>query len=387
MTKSTTDRRKIVFINQATGYITIDIINEFAKEFDEVGVITGEIRIQDVPLDPKVLKSKVVEKSRKSNFKRFGRWLVASTQIFFLLITKYRKFEIFYFSVPPFAYFSSIVLRRRFSILMWDVYPDALIMAGISTRHIIYRIWTRLNNSLFRRAFRIYTIGEVLKIQLSKYVNPEKIVIIPLWSGISGCEIIDKNKNPFIQEQDLIGKFIVQYSGNLGAGHNIETLLEAARLTQYEPDIVYLIIGRGTKVDKVKNSIVQNNLTNCKLLPYQPDNMIRHSLAAADLNVVLVEDIIASVSIPSKIYNLMAVGSPIISLSSQVSEISKMVNYYGNGCNFEGNDYEGLASFIIRMKNSPDELAKYKSKSLLASKEFTSANARRFLVDYLNVNE
>ena len=384
MTKSITDRRKIVFINQATGYITIDIINEFAKEFDDVGVITGEIRIQDVPLNPKVLKSYVIKKSRKSNLKRFGRWFIASLQIFFLLITKYRKFEIFYISVPPFAYFSSIVLRRRFSILMWDVYPDALIMAGISTRHIIYRIWTRLNNSLFRRAFRIYTIGEVLKMQLTKYINPEKIVIIPLWSGISECEIIDKNKNPFIQEQNLTGKFIVQYSGNLGAGHNIETLLEVARITQYEPDIVYLIIGRGTKVEKVRNIIDYNNLTNCRLLPYQPDNMIRHSLAAADLNVVLVEDIIASVSIPSKIYNLMAVGSPIISLSSQDSEICKMVKYFGNGCNFKSNEYEGIASFVLRMKNSPDELARYRDRSLRASKGFTSANAKRFLVDYLD---
>jgi hypothetical protein len=45
--------RRIVFINQATGYLTIDVINSFTGDFDEIALITGSIRVQDIPLDKK----------------------------------------------------------------------------------------------------------------------------------------------------------------------------------------------------------------------------------------------------------------------------------------------------------------------------------------------
>jgi len=378
------ENRRIVFVNQATGYLTIDIINEFVKEFKNVAVIYGEIRLQDIELDPSVKRSKVIVKSRESNLRRFNRWVIASIQIFFLLITKYRKYEVFYFSVPPFAYLSALFLRRRFSILMWDIYPDALKMAGISEKNLIYKQWVTINKSLLKRAYRIYTIGEGLRKQLSKYIRPERIIVIPLWSGIRQFSPVARASNPFILTQKLERKFIVQYSGNIGAGHNIETLIEAAKLTNHDSDIFYLIIGRGTKVEKVKDLIESYRLNNCRVLPYQPDNMIRYSLSGADLNVVLVEDIIAEVSVPSKVYNLFAVGSPIISLTPHNSEINRLVDHYQNGHHFNKNDFEGLAAFIIRMKNSPEELDALRKHSISASKDFTPANARKYFESYIS---
>ena len=374
--------RRIVFVNQATGYLTIDIINEFVQEFDEVAVIFGDIRVQDIDLNPKVLRSKVIEKSRKSNLKRFNRWFIASVQIFWLLISRYRKYEIFYFSVPPFAYLLSLVLRRRFSILMWDVYPDALIMAGISHRNPVSRIWSKANKILFKRAYRIFTIGEVLRDQMSKYVIPGRINVIPLWSGLAECKPILKENNPFIREQQLEGKFIIQYSGNIGAGHNIETLIQAAVLTRFDEQIFYLITGRGSKIEVVKTLIAEHGLVNCRVLPFQPDDMIRYSLAAADLSVVLVEDRIAGVSIPSKVYNLMAVGSPIVSVAPLTSEISKLVMRFDIGRNFEKDNVEGLAAFITEMKHSPEILRSFRERSIIASSEFTRENAHKFLEIY-----
>jgi hypothetical protein len=379
--------RRIVFVNHAAGYLTIDIINAFADHFNEVGLIYGDIRVQDVALNPKVRKSKVIEKTRQSNIRRFIRWFIASIQVFRLLITRYRKYEVFYFSLPPFAYLSSLLLRRRFSILMWDVYPNALKIVGISEKNLIYRLWGKANKALFSRAHRIYTIGNSLAELLSNYVSLKKIIIIPLWSGIKEINPVNKENNPFIIEQGLQGKFIVEYSGNIGAGHNIESLIEAARLTQNEPDIMYLIIGRGLKVDKVRELINKFQLQNCMILPFQPDNMIRFSLAAADLSVVLIEDKIAQVSIPSKVYNIMAVGSPIISIAPQDSEINKLVQRFGNGQNFEKNDFPGLASFIVQMKNSPEKLISFREKSLTASKEFTAENANKYFETYFNLNE
>ena len=53
--------RKIVFINQATGYLTIDIVHAFVNSghFTDVALIAGSIRVQDIPLDKRVFWSKI----------------------------------------------------------------------------------------------------------------------------------------------------------------------------------------------------------------------------------------------------------------------------------------------------------------------------------------
>ena len=377
-------KRRIVFVNQATGYLAIDIINAFAPSFDMVAVIYGDIRVQDVELAQNVEKSKVIEKTRNSNIARFFRWLVATIQIFFLLATKYRKYEIFYFSVPPFAYMNSMFFRRKFSILMWDVYPDALKIINIDKSNILYRLWSNLNKKLFKRAFRIYTIGESLKDLLAQYIEPEKIKVIQLWSGITNIIAVAKVDNPFVMHHHLEEKFIIQYSGNLGPTYNIEALVETACLTASDKDILYIIIGRGIKFHMAKKMAFDNKLDNVLFLPFQSDDMIRYSLAAADISVVLIDEKVATSSIPSKVYNLLAIGSPIISISPDNTEINKLITKYGIGKNFSKDDFTGMADFIREMKGSPEILKRYQKNSLDASANFTMVNANKFVTDYLN---
>jgi hypothetical protein len=376
--------RKIVFVNQAAGYLAIDIINEFAGVFDEVALISADIRVQDVELDPKVRISRVIQKSRRTNVSRLVRWIVATVQIALLLMTRFRGFEIFYFSVPPFAYFTSLLLRRRFSLLMWDVYPDALSIMGLQEGHPVYRLWGGINKRLFVRAYRLYTIGESPAKMMSRYVPVEKVSVIPLWAGLKDAGPVPKGDNPFIHENGLEGKFIIQYSGNIGGSHNIESLVEVARLTSADEDILYLLIARGTKVPQVKALIDEHKLGNVILMPFQPDHLIRYSLAAADISVILIEAKAAEVMLPSKIFNLLTVGSPLMGISPVHSELNRMIEAYGVGRNFEKSDHQGMVAFIRQLKDSPGCLEDYRARALLASKQFTSENARKYLESYIN---
>lgn len=377
-------RKRIVFINQATGYLAIDIINAFAGKFDEVAFIYGDIRVQDTEPAPGTKRSKIIEKSRRSNLARLLRWLIATVQIFFLLITRYRNFEIFYFSVPPFAYLSSLFLKRKFSILMLDVYPDALRLAGIKESNIIFRIWGRINKHLFTRAHRIFTIGEYQSTLMKRYAPDIKIDVINLWAGIHDAGPVEKDANPFIAKHGLEGKFVVEYSGNMGGTRNAEVLFALAELLADEPDIMFLFIGRGTKMQQLHNSINSKGLSNVIMLPFQPDNIIKYSLAAADLNVVLVEEGAGSVSVPSKIYNLLALGSPVLAITPPESEVHKLIEAYKVGRSFQAHELEEICSFIKEMRDSGELLNQFRMNSLKAAENFTSGNANKFIDSYIS---
>ena len=376
-------KKKIVFINQSTGYLTIDIINSFANSYDDVHVIYGNIREQDVSIDKKAKYTRIIRKSRRSHITRFIAWLAASVQVFFILLFRFRKYEIFYVSLPPFAYLSSLLLPNKFSLLMFDVYPDVLKMLNIKETNFIYKLWAGWNKKLFKKAHRIYTIGDSLADLMAQYTPREKIHVIPLWTGLSNVHPVPKNENPFVLQHNLQGKFIVQYSGNIGGTHNIEVMIEAAKLLKEEKDILFLIIGRGLKVPLVNKLIEEYALDNCMVLPFQPDDVIRYSIAAADISIVLIEDKIADVSIPSKVYNIMAVGSGILSVSPEYSEINKLVKRYNIGANFQKEEIRQMADYILQIKNSPALKQQYSSNAVEASKNYTDANAEKYLEIYL----
>jgi len=146
--------RRIVFINQATGYLAIDIINQFVSKFDEVALITGSIRVQDIPLHRKVKLSKITRYNRGNNKLKLYSWIIATIQIFFLLLFKFRGYEIFYFTIPPTTYLLSLVIKRKFSILIYDIFPDALKIFKSNDSGFLFRQWQKWNNKLFSKLTR-----------------------------------------------------------------------------------------------------------------------------------------------------------------------------------------------------------------------------------------
>lgn len=375
--------RKIVFINQATGYLTIDIINAFAKNFDETALITGSIRVQDIPLNPNVKISNIAKYDRGNTRKKMLSWLIGTVQIFFHLLFKYRGYEIFYITIPPSAYLLSLILPNKFSILVFDVYPDVLKIYNINESKWIYRAWTGWNKKLFKKAHRLYTIGEGMKNLLAQYTDAKNIFIIPNWSGLTKIKPVAKSENQFVIQNNLQDKFIVQYSGNIGYTHNVELLVEVAKMMKEYTDIVFLIIGRGDRVNHIKNLIQEYKLDNCVMMPFQPDETLNFSLAAADLGVVILDEKTAHASVPSKIYNLQAVGVPILAIASLDSEINEHINKYVNGETFAQNDLEGAKNFILKCKSDKDYLKKISDNSVTASKDFSMDNVNKYYEHYV----
>ena len=375
--------RKIVFVNQAAGYLTIDIINAFCPHFDKVALISGIIREQDVPLNKKVAWSKINLYNRGNPAKKFLSWAIATIRIFFLLLTKYRKYEIFYITIPPFPYLLSIFLPNRFSVLVFDVYPDVLKIYNIKDTHWFYRLWVKWNRKVFKKAHRIYTIVDGMANLLSSYINKDKIHVIHNWSGLTDIKPIAKSENYFLSALGLQGKFIVQYAGNIGFTHNVELLVEVANNLHAEQDIFFLIVGRGEKVDFVQSIIEKYELKNCKILPFQQDHLLNDLLASADLGVIILDERISQVSLPSKIYNLQNVGIPLLCLASNNSEIKKHVDLFQNGRCFKQDDIQGIAQFIKELKSNNEFHKEMSAKSKQAAILFTSENAKIYYDLYL----
>lgn len=365
----------LVIVCQTSGFLMTDIANEAMIHYDKVVLLTSGCNSMERTLNAKVKIVHIEQYDRSSTRKRILSWIKATLQVYHKLLWHYRNYDVYYFSNPPTSYFCSCFLKNKFRVAIWDLYPDGLMTINISDKSLVSRIWAKFNRKAFNKAEHIVTIAESMKQQMTKYCPPEHISIAPLWSGSSQFKPVDKKENPFVKNNGIEGKFTVLYSGNIGWSHDVDVLIEVANLLRNRTDIVFLIIGDGKKKDTILKMVEYYGLTNVIILPFQPVEMLPYSLASADLGVVTLDEKVARVAIPSKTFNLMAVGAPILAIANEETEMYKLLSKYGNGCCIPKNEIESIASFICRLKDNPELRQQYRDNSLKAMRNHTYKNA------------
>jgi len=379
-----TSVRRLVILNQAANYLTVGFANAFNRQFDSVSLIAGSVHIQGAPLDADVEVRPINRWHERPAWKKAFSWALALMRIWWLLMTRYRRHEVLFVSVPPMAYLLNLVLPHRFSMVIWDVYPDSLKITGMSEGHPIYRVWVWLNRRSFGRAFRVFTISEPMAEMLSAYVERKRLIVHPIWSIFQDNERIATKDNPFIHEHGLEGKFVVQYSGNIGLTHNVEAMIELAEQLQDNDRIVFQIIGRGPRKPLIEKLVSEKNLNNVQMLPFQSDEMFPYSLSAADLGVVILHEAVSRGSVPSKAYNLMSFGIPALYIAADDSELARYARDYGNAACFRADQLEEMGGFIRRLASGRSEHEAMMACAERAAGHFRIGNADLFVSSYLS---
>ena len=298
-------KKSIVFLNQSSGYLMIDIVNVFKEKYAQRILITGFLNPRNRLLENDVKIEWIVEYNRKSSLKRLYTWSLAFFKAFVLIKYKYKNSDLFLVSNPPLSVFLPLFCKNPFKVLIYDIYPDAFVeLNQFKKNFLLVKLWEAVNKKVYKKAQKIFTLTEGMKKRLSKFVDLEKIEVVPLWTDNDFLKAIPKADNPFIKEHDLEGKFVVMYSGNLGKSHPVEILLDFAKQIT-DNRVIFLIVGDGDKYERIKNKIKESGLENLILLPWQPTKMLPYTLSAADLAVVMLDNCSIDLSIPSRTYNFL----------------------------------------------------------------------------------
>lgn len=371
--------KEIVFINQNSGYLMIDLINTYVNAGYSCTLVTGRIVERGNPLDSSVKIEKIIRYNRDSVIKRLITWVWAIIQIVWLLKTKYRTSGLFIVSNPPFAPLIPLVVKNQYSILIFDIFPDALVDSGfLSEKNWLVRWWGNANIKVYNAADRVYTISESMRNVLRKYTREKYIEVVPIWADNRFLKRVEPIENPFIKKHNLQGKFIVMYSGNIGLSGQIEELVELA--TQFtRNDIVFVIIGDGARLRWLEHTVSESGLKNVLILPLQPAKELSYSLSTANLAVVGIDKKVSKLAMPSKLLSYLSVGAPILCLASAETELSKFVEENNVGKAFDSSQKMQIIKYIEWLMDNPDECEEISKNSSIASQKFSYKNASRFL--------
>lgn len=357
----------------------IDIVNAFDNSYDQRILMTGFLNPRNRKLDDDVKIEKLIAYNRTSSIKRILTWSLAFLKALFLIKLKYRKADLFLVSNPPLTLFIPFFCRNNYSILVYDVYPDAFVEFNIlKPDSLIIRLWKRANRKVFKNAEKIFTITDGMRKRIAEYNDLHRIEVVPVWTDNDFFKPIRRNDNFFIREHELEDKFIVMYSGNLGKSHPVERILDIAKNINNEK-IYFLIIGEGEKFDFIEQQIKLSSLKNIRLLPWQPTQMLPYTFSSADISVVTLGKEASDLSIPSKTFNFMSLGVPIMGICNENSALSNLIQEYEIGISFNETNVDAMVNWINKMFQYPELREQISKNSKVASNDFTPENVYKFL--------
>lgn len=368
----------LLIVCQTSGVLEADVANEALNRYDKVVLMANRCTTMERPLDKRIQMDRIIKYDKSTAIKRILTWLWATIQIFHKILWHYRDYEVMYFTNPPTSYFCSRLLRNKYRIAVLDLYPDALRTIGLGQNSLVWRFWAHVNRKAFAKAERVITLGESMKRQIAHYCEEEHIIVATPWSGSSQFCPVAKENNPFLKQLGIEHKFVVLYSGNIGYTHSVEVLVEVAQMMVEDTDVLFLIIGQGKKKQEIEQMVKEYGLTNVMMLDRQPIEILPYSLGAADLGVVTLDENVAAVSVPSKTFNLFAVGAPILAIATEQTEMYRLLTHYNNGRCIPKSNVADIKNFIQQLKEDPDLQHKMRDNSLKAAQDFTVKNAELY---------
>lgn len=339
-----------------------DIITGFLKEGHEVIRIVACEKKTDIDYKMGIENENITyipvlrKKSEHSNIiKRYLLDMLTSIKMAKLL-KRYQADILF----EDICYSSYWIIKRakkknlKIISMLQDVWPDNAVQSGlIKEKSLVYKYFEFWQKKVYKYSDKIICISDdIKKFIKSKRIKEEKIEVIYNWGYDDEIINISWSKNEFVKKYKLKKeKFYAVYAGNIGRMQNIELIIKAAKKLKDNPKIHFLIIGDGAYKEKIKNLILEEELTNVTLLPLQSSELATSIYSSAGMNIIPLVPEGTKTALPSKTGVCLSCGRPIVFCFGKKSMFYNFCKEYDSGECVSSSDENELVKVLLEYSN------------------------------------
>lgn len=283
----------------------------------------------------------------------------------FILLVKgiFAKADVIFIdSTPPTQGFMAAILKKikRIPVVFYlqDIFPDSLVNAGMTKNNsIIFKIGRFIENYTYKNVDKIIVISEDFKQNImAKGVPEDKIEVVYIWVDEKAVIPIARSNNKLI---DIYGldkdKFYITYCGNIGFSQNMDMLVDVAKDLENYPNMFFGIFGDGAYKEELQAQIINKNIKNVMLIPFQPYEDISHVFSLCDAGLIISKSGIGQNSIPSKTWSIMSAERAVIASFDLDSELSRIIKESECGLCTQADNKEELKKAILDLYNNKEK--------------------------------
>jgi colanic acid biosynthesis glycosyl transferase WcaI len=209
-----------------------------------------------------------------------------------------------------------------------DVFPQEMVEFGLLKRDsTLTRVLYRVSSRAFRHAAAVIVIGRCMADRVAAMgVSRDRIHFIPNWVDERKLHPVEASANRVRADYGWQGKCVILYGGNVGNAQYFEDFVEVAGQMRELPDLLFAIVGDGSRRAEIESRVRSKGLDNLVMLPFLHDKYpLSDILAAADVHFISLREACTGLGVPSKTYAALAVGRPVIYQGSPEGEIARMI--------------------------------------------------------------
>lgn len=324
----------------------------------------------------RIIRVKVTEFDKKDKMSRIKNILTYFFNAIYATFKVGKQDIVFSVSQPPIlggllGVIGKIVKKAKFVYNIQDFNPEQTMAVGYSKNKFILNVAMAVDKFSCKRANKVIVVGRDMQETLR---NRFKIGKVPKNAFINNWidekeiyPLSDNNEKvlAFKKKYGLENKIVIMYSGNIGLYYDLENLIKVIGRFNNRDDVVFAFIGEGSVKQNIINYVNKNKLNNVKFIPYQDKADLNYSLNAGDVHWVVNAKGIKGVSVPSKLYGVMAAGKTIFGVLDEGSEARLIIEECQCGVCIEPGKYDLIYE---KLNHILDNINQYKAFGIQGKK-------------------
>jgi len=251
------------------------------------------------------------------------------------------------------GWFTKIIRRAPLVFNIQDVFPDAAIQTGAISNKKIIAAAKWLERMSYQRSDAVVLLSQDLRTNIANKIDKkfhQRLHVIPNFVDTSAITPQDR-MTTYRRELGIGDQLVVMYAGNVGFSQSLNLVVDAAARF---PDIAFVINGDGAARKKLEEDCAQ--LANVYFGDYQPIERLSEVLATGDIHLVPLRAGLASVSVPSKSYSILAAGRPMLAAIDPGTEIPNMLEQSGAGVAVEPDNSAAFTEALSQLVSKRNQL-------------------------------
>lgn len=251
------------------------------------------------------------------------------------------------------GWFTKIIRRAPLVFNIQDVFPDAAIQTGAISNKKIIAAAKWLERMSYQRSDAVVLLSQDLRTNIASKIDKkfhQRLHVIPNFVDTIAITPQDR-MTAYRSELGIGNQLVVMYAGNVGFSQSLNLVVDAAAKF---PDIAFVINGDGAARKKLQEDCAQ--LSNVYFGDYQPIERLSEVLATGDIHLVPLRAGLASVSVPSKSYSILAAGRPMLAAIDLNTEIPNMLEQSGAGVAVEPDNSTAFIEALSQLVGKREQL-------------------------------
>lgn len=204
-----------------------------------------------------------------------------------------------------------------------DLWPAVFVELGVLRNRAVIRFLERCELFLYRRAAKIVTVTESFREHIAaRGIDSGRIGVVT--NGVDLERFCPGDRDEALaRSRGLDGKFVVLYLGAHGISHALGRILEAAEHLRDLDEVRFVFVGDGAEKEQLVAAAATRRLENVMFQAGVPKEQVVAWYRLAHVGLVPLRDVpLFRTFIPSKIFELLACGLPVVgSVAGEAADI------------------------------------------------------------------